>query len=52
LQRFTEHNHLRGAIGFRTGATSARFRNIVVTAPDSKVLWEGVPELDALESAK
>jgi hypothetical protein len=46
---FTDPNHLRGAVGFRTWATKVRLRNIKVTAPDGKVLWEGVPELDAIE---
>jgi hypothetical protein len=47
---FTDQMQARGAVGFRTWATSARFRNIKVTAPDGKVLWEGVPELDTLEN--
>jgi hypothetical protein len=49
---FTDQIQRRGAVGFRTWATSARFRNIKVTSPDGKVLWEGVPELDALESER
>jgi Domain of Unknown Function (DUF1080) len=49
---FTDQNHLRGAVGFRTWATKARFRNIKVTAPDGRVLWEGVPELNAANAGK
>jgi eukaryotic-like serine/threonine-protein kinase len=48
----TDRDHLRGAVGFRTWETKVRFRNIRVTAPDGKVLWEGVPELDAIESER
>jgi predicted Ser/Thr protein kinase len=46
---FTDHSHLGGAVGLNTFKTKARFRNIKVTAPDGKILWEGVPELEALE---
>jgi hypothetical protein len=49
---FTDQNHLRGAVGLVTVETKARFRNIKVTAPDGKVLWKGVPELDAVGSGK
>jgi hypothetical protein len=35
----------RGAVGVRTWETEVRFRNLKVTAPDGKVLWEGLPEL-------
>jgi serine/threonine protein kinase len=52
LFNFTDQNHLRGAVGFRTWATKARFRNIQVTAPDGRVLWEGVPELNAANAGK
>jgi hypothetical protein len=46
---FANPKHRRGAVGFSTFKTKVRFRNIKVTAPDGKVLWEGVPELDAPE---
>jgi hypothetical protein len=49
---FTDRDHLRGAVGFRTWDTQVRFRNIKVTAPDGKLLWKGVPELNAVESGK
>jgi len=49
---FIDRNHLRGAVGFLTWETKVRFRNIKVTDPDGKVLWERVPKLDAIESGK
>jgi eukaryotic-like serine/threonine-protein kinase len=49
---FTDRDHLRGAVGFRTWQTKVRFRNIKVTAPDGKVLWEGVPDLGPSASVK
>jgi Domain of Unknown Function (DUF1080) len=36
-----------GRVGFRTSDTVVRFRNISVTAPDGKVLWQGLPDLEA-----
>jgi serine/threonine protein kinase len=35
----------RGAIGFMTLRSVARFRNILVKAPDGTVLWQGLPEI-------
>jgi Domain of Unknown Function (DUF1080) len=32
-----------GRVGVGTWSTQAKFRNIKVTAPDGKVLWEGTP---------
>ena len=37
----------RGAVGFRTEVTAVRFRNILVTDPDGKALFAGLPELPA-----
>jgi predicted Ser/Thr protein kinase len=34
----------QGAVGFWTWTTSVRFKNIRVTAPDGKVLFEGLPD--------
>jgi eukaryotic-like serine/threonine-protein kinase len=34
-----------GCVGLRTWNSICRFRNIRVTAPDGKLLWEGLPEL-------
>jgi hypothetical protein len=44
---FDDNTHLRGAVGFRTWATKVRFRDIKVTDPEGKVLWERPPELPA-----
>jgi len=37
--------HPYGSVGLRAWSTTCRFRDIKVTAPDGKVLWEGLPEL-------
>jgi hypothetical protein len=50
-----EHVHLkanydrlpRGQVGLSTGRSSYRFRNIKVTAPDGKILWEIPPAIGA-----
>jgi hypothetical protein len=34
-----------GLVGLRTIASQAKFRKFKVSAPDGKVLWEGLPEL-------
>ncbi len=34
-----------GQVGLGTENSSCRFKNIKVTAPDGKVLWEGLPDL-------
>ena len=34
----------RGRIAFSAGPTSVRFREILVTTPEGKVLWKGPPE--------
>jgi serine/threonine protein kinase len=38
-------SHPKGRVGLRTSYAAFRFKNIRVTAPDGKVLWEGVPDL-------
>ena len=35
-----------GRVGFRTWAGGARFRNVTITDPAGKRLWEGLPELE------
>jgi hypothetical protein len=35
----------RGRIGLATWDARARFRDIVITAPDGEVVWEGLPDL-------
>ena len=44
---FTDENnpHLKGRIGVGTWNTKAKYRNIKVTSLDSKILYEGLPEL-------
>jgi len=37
--------HSHGAVYLRSWNVPCRFRDIKVTAPDGKVLWEGLPEL-------
>jgi hypothetical protein len=39
-KRFT-----KGRVGLATWDASARFRRIVISTPDCKVLWEGPPEI-------
>jgi hypothetical protein len=39
--------HTAGRVGLRTFNTQARFRNLKVTDPDGKTLFEGLPELPA-----
>ena len=47
LHSFTlnDNRHPRGQVGLRTCCSAFRFRNIKVTAPDGKTLWEGLPDL-------
>src|SRR5262249_46328198 len=40
-------SHPKGRVALRTSWAAFRFKNIRVTAPDGKVLWEGVPSLSA-----
>jgi serine/threonine protein kinase len=43
-----EHNRYKdGRVGLRTYKTQARFRNLKVTDPSGKVLFEGLPEMPA-----
>jgi hypothetical protein len=42
---FQDDSFPRGQIALGTWDSSVRWRNIKVTAPDSKVLWEGPPDL-------
>ena len=37
-----------GRVGFGTRHTAARFRDIVISAPDGDPLWQGLPELAGL----
>jgi serine/threonine protein kinase len=40
--------HSRGRVGLGTFLSSFRFKNIKVTSPDGKVLWEGPPAVDLI----
>jgi hypothetical protein len=42
---FTDGRFATGCIGLRIVKSAYRFKNIKVTAPDGKVLWEGMPAL-------
>ncbi len=45
ILQFDETRNTRGAVGFQTCFTSARFRSIRVTDPTGKVLLDRLPEL-------
>ena len=38
-----DDRHPRGRVGLQTFGASFRFKNIKVTSPDGRVLWEGLP---------
>ena len=38
-----DDRHPRGRVGLRTFGSSFRFKNIKVTSPDGRTLWEGLP---------
>ncbi len=40
---FVDEHHPRGRVGLQTFGSAFRFKNIKVTSPDGKVLWEGLP---------
>jgi hypothetical protein len=44
--------HSTGRVGLRTWGSTYRFRNLKVTAPDGKVLLEGLPDLDSAWSTR
>ena len=39
--------HPRGRVGLRTWWSAYRFKNIRVTAPDGRTLWEGPPAIES-----
>jgi PEGA domain len=45
----TRQDHLRGCVGFHANGSRFAFRNIKVTAPDGKVLLEGLPDLPMIK---
>ena len=40
---FHDERHPKGRVGLQTFGSSVRFKNIKVTSPEGKVLWEGPP---------
>jgi|GEM_PF-1449173 len=42
----------RGRIGLATWDANARYRDIVITTPEGKVLWEGLPDLPGQPGVK
>ena len=46
---FRDKRLTKGAVGFRCWGASVRISSIKVTDPDGKILWEGLPRLDAPE---
>ena len=42
-----DDRHARGRVGLQTFGASFRFKNIKVTDPDGRVLWEGLPAVDS-----
>ena len=51
LPDFDDDRHSNGRVGLRTWRSAYRFKNINVTAPDGRVLWAGLPALDARKPA-
>ena len=48
LFEFDDDRHPKGRVGLQTFGSSVRFKNIKVTAPDGRVLWEGPPAVESL----
>ncbi len=42
---FTEGTFAAGRVGLRTWNGPIRFRKVTVTAPDGKILWDGLPDV-------
>ncbi|CAN5275159.1 hypothetical protein BH11PLA2_BH11PLA2_31280 [soil metagenome] len=49
---YTDEAIPNGRIGLATWNTSIRYRNLKVTSPEGKILFEGFPDLPSLEKAK
>ncbi len=45
LFKHTDRRYAAGGVGFSTWASSAEFKDVKITDPDGKVLWEGLPDL-------
>jgi serine/threonine protein kinase len=44
---FRDNHHAKGRVGLHTFGSSVRFKDIRVTSPDGKVLWDGPPAVEA-----
>ncbi|MCE9528743.1 MAG: protein kinase, partial [Planctomycetales bacterium] len=47
LLAYKDETLLNGMIGVGTGNSPVRWRNLKVTSPNGRILWEGFPDLDA-----
>src|SRR5205823_2916168 len=47
-----DDKHPRGRVGLRTWHSAYKFRNIRVTAPDGKLLWDGPPAVDSTKTVE
>lgn len=47
---FADADLKKGMVGLATGNSPVRWRNVKVTAPDGKILWEGFPEVGPMEN--
>jgi serine/threonine protein kinase len=47
-----DDRHSRGRVGLQAAGSSVRFKHIKVTAPDGKVLWEGLPAVAATTASE
>ena len=45
--KVNDNLHPRGRVGLRTWWSAYRFKNIRVTAPDGRTLWEGPPAIES-----
>ena len=45
VSEFRDARYPKGGVGLRVVNSAFQFKNIKVTAPDGKVLWEGMPAL-------
>jgi hypothetical protein len=44
-EQLVDKRSTKGRVGLATRDASARFREIAVTTPEGKILWEGPPEI-------
>jgi serine/threonine protein kinase len=51
LLTYSDDDRLQGMVGLATGNSPVRWRNLRVTAPDGRILWDGFPELESSSSS-